>query len=133
MYGQNRESLASLWLGGQPVSMLAQWRCLQSNLSSCRDVLGMSIGPAFEPGLHCCSAWKPTPFATDSHRGTGRALQSLHNVPRKAEEYFHWSQGSLASTWRNRVDLKMSQQSKCITKLHCTWDHIHPSFNCPAA
>lgn len=108
MYGQNRESLASLQLGGQPVSMLAQWRCLQSNLSSCRDLLGMSIGPAFEPGLHCCSAWIPTPFATDSHRCTERALQSLHNVPRTAEEYFHWSQGSLTNTWRNRIDLKMS-------------------------
>lgn len=96
MYGQTRESLASLQLGAQAVSMLAQWRCLQSNLSSCRDLLGMSTGPAFEPGLHCCSAWKPTPFAIDSHRCMERAFQSLQDVPRRADEYFHWSQGSSA-------------------------------------
>lgn len=36
------------------------------------------------------------PLLLQTHRCMRRALQSLHDVPRKADEYFHWSQGSPA-------------------------------------
>lgn len=61
-------SLRLLQLRCQPVSMLAQWRCLQLNPSSYGDLLGVSTGLAFEPGLQTLA-------------GLQRALQSPRSVP----------------------------------------------------
>lgn len=126
MCGHNRESLASPWLWGQPESVLAQWRCLQSNLSSCRDLLGVSTGLAFGPGLHCCQLGN-LPLCTDSQGCVEWALQSLQVSPGrqrgispapKARSAAHghqdWPQDELAI-------------SASPSSLH--WDHVHPSAN----
>lgn len=113
---RKRRVWSQLW--SQPVSISPL--CL----SSCRDLLGVSTGLAFGPGLH----WKPAPW----HRLSGMQALSPPEppcVPRKAEGYFPCSQGSLSSTWPAGQTLRWTKNEVSASPTSAPWDRVHPSTN----